>query len=151
MIIKLSWRRDPFPKDFLPLLLLFPSLRLLCPQHLCPYPSSPIFICFSPQVQKIQFHTHLLSADPMPGTVGGQESYSRKQVWSLLTRSKSTGGDRQTQMQIAVTPSQELHTHNRGMNKALWMMTSTKGTLHIHAAFYLGLKEGVGFQPSQRM
>ena len=84
----------------------------------------------------------------MPGTVVGRK-FTVGNRSCLCSRGASLPEERHSQMQIAVPPGQELHTHNRRMSKALWMMTSRKGKLHIHAAFYLGFEDQVRFQLSQ--
>lgn len=70
--------------------------------------------------------------------MAGRRDTVGNRIWSLVTGSKSTGGDRHTQMQIPVAQGQELHTHNRVMNIALLMMNSNKGKFHTYAGILSG-------------
>lgn len=68
--------------------------------------------------------------------MAGRRDTVGNRIWSLVTGSKSTGGDKHTQMQIPVAQGQELHTHNRVMNIALLMMNSNKGTENPHSSLH---------------
>lgn len=142
LIIKLSWRRNPFPKDFLLLLFVLFSSDCWVPLHLCPHPSSPMFMADSENsipcaVIEHGFHT----SNP-----GGQKGLSRTQDLVSACK-KQVCWRRQTYAHVHACHSRsQLHAQNSSVNEALLLMNSNKHKLHIHAGILSGLKGWVRFQ-----